>query len=210
MPPSQLEIIGHSSRLDSLPLEVSQKFSSSAAVTRLLLLLPALLLVLVPTASLVMGSSPAWAYAAAHPGEATLAASGVTAFLVLFGLPFARAARNLGSERCIRIDAATVTVHDRTIWGSMTWRLPLSSFLGIAHVVRTNLSGTRHEIVLVHPVRARTILIGTAERISEADMAAVAQLLDLPQLPARDLLRWRNQVEEPVRPAAGVPLARAA
>lgn len=189
MPPAVLEIIGASARLDSLPIDVTQKFSPVSTIARLMLLLPALLLVLVPAASL-LGSAPAMAYAAAHPGDAVLAAGGVIAFLILFGLPFGRALHSLATWRRVRIEAGCVMVEDCGLLGRRTWTLPLSAYTGIAHVVRTSLSGTRHELVLVHPVRVHRVLLCTADRLTEADLAGAGRLLRLPLLPAGHLYRW--------------------
>lgn len=209
MPPSQLEFVGSPLRLESLPFDVIQKSPAAATITRLVLLLPALLLVLVPAVTLVLGSSPALAYASAHPGEATLAAGGMALLLLLFGLPFARALRSLGTCRRLRVDAGTVWVTDTSLWRSVEWKVPLSSFAGVTHLVRTTLSGTRHEIVLIHPVRAYSVLVRAADRLCEGEVVSVARLLRLPLLPARDLLRWKFRPVRP-EPIVSQEVARAA
>lgn len=204
MPPAVLEIIGASPRLDSLPINVTQKFSCASTYTRLALLLPALLLVLIPAGSLfLLGPVPALAHAATHPGDAALAAGGVTAFLLLFGLPFGRALHSLAARRHVHIAAGCVTVEDCGLLGRRTWTLPLSAYAGIAHVVRTSLSGTRHELVLVHPVRAHRVLLCTADKLTDVDLAGAARLLRLPLLPADDLYRWTVNATVP-QPSSSV------
>lgn len=210
MPPAVLEIIGSSPRLDSLPIDITQKFSSISTIGRLALLLPALLLVLIPAGSLLMGSAPALTHAATHPGDAALAAGGVISFLVLFGLPFGRALHSLAARRRVRIELSCVTVEDHGLLGRRTWTLPLSAYAGITHMVRTSLSGTRHELVLVHPVRAYRVLLCTSDQLTEADLAGAARLLRLPLLPAGDLYRWSASPSAPLSTPLARPLAQAA
>lgn len=212
MPQAVLEIVGAPPRLDALPLELTQRASPSSTLARVALLLPALLLVLIPAGSLLLVSAPALAYASSHPADAVLAASGVTAFLALFGLPFARALAHIGSVRNVRIAGATVTVVDRSVFGRRAWELPLASYCGIAHVVRTTLMGTRHELVLVHPLRAHQILLCAADKISESELAHAARSLRLPAIAASDLYAWPRlaRVRRPVVISQPAPVAQAA
>lgn len=69
----------------------------------------------------------------------------------------------------------------------VTWSEPLSAYRGVAHHVRTSLSGTQHEIVLVHPDTAKTVVLRTAPRIAQPEVDAVAALLKLAEVPARSL-----------------------
>jgi hypothetical protein len=89
--------------------------------------------------------------------------------------------------------------------------MPLASYRGIAHVVRTSLSGTRHELVLVHPLRAHRILLCMADRISEAELAHAARILRLPVIAASDLYAWPMlaRLHRPVTAAQSAPAVQA-
>lgn len=200
MTQAALEIIGLNHRLDALPLHITQRFSRTSVVARLALLVPAILLVLV-LVSFIGLSSDALAQVTEHPADALLAGFGVMLFACLFVLPFSRAIKALVSHRTVRIEAGTVTVEDHGLFGSSSWSLPLTAYRGVAHVVRTSLSGARHELVLVHPVRNRRILLCAADKLSETDLDQASRVLNLPLLPANDLYRW------PSRPAKPMPMA---
>jgi len=196
MPQSALEIIGSEQRLDTLPLHLTQRFSRSAAVARLTLLVPAILLVLVPVSFLAV-STNALAQFSARPVDALVAGVGVALFSCLFGVPFSRAIKALVSQRTVRIEAGAVTVEDRGLFGLTTWTLPLTAYRGVAHVVRTSLSGARHELVLVHPSRRRQVLLCASEKLSDTDLDRASRLLSLPLVPANDLYRWPSRAEKP-------------
>jgi hypothetical protein len=70
----------------------------------------------------------------------------------------------------------------------------------VAHHIRASLSGARHEIVLVHADRRRSVLLHFADRVLESELAAVARRLELPVVPAR----WIYRTPTPAAaPAAG-------
>ena len=55
--------------------------------------------------------------------------------------------------------------------------MPLASFAGVAHHVRASLSGTRHELILVHPDREKSVLLSLAAKVAQAEVDRVAALL---------------------------------
>jgi hypothetical protein len=199
MPQAALEIVGVHQKFDALPLHLTQRFSRTSVVARLTLLVPAILLVLVPVGFFSL-SANAMEQLTAHPADALLAGFGVALFVSLFGLPFSRAIKALVSKRTVRIEAGVVTVEDRGLLGLSTWTLPLTAYHGVAHVVRTSLSGARHELVLVHPSRSRRVLLCASDKLSETDLDQASQLLSLPRVPANDLYRW------PSRPRKAMPI----
>lgn len=198
MPQAALEIVGVNHKLEALPLYLTQRFSRASAVARLTLLVPAFLLVLVPVSFLWL-SADVLAQATEHPLDALIAGAGVMLFVGLFGLPLSRAIKALVSRRTVRIEGGLVTVEDRGLLGLSTWTLPLASFNGVAHVIRTSLSGARHELVLVHPSRRRRVLLCTSDKLSETDLDQASRVLSLPLVPANDLYRW------PSRPGKAMP-----
>ncbi|RTL71196.1 MAG: hypothetical protein EKK41_11495 [Hyphomicrobiales bacterium] len=177
-----------------------------------MLLVSALLLVLVPAGALIFGASSASARVAAHPADAAVAGLGVLVFLALFGLPLHRLVRTLGLRRTVTLDAHQVSVAQSTLFNAQAWSLALSEFEGVAHVVRTSLSGARHELVLVHPERGRHVLLLTADTMSEGDVARVGHLLRLPVLPAERVLLPRRAASPRAvpEPIVAEPLAQAA
>lgn len=191
MAPAAFEIIDAPQRFEAFPVSIAQRAPWASAASRLALLLPALMLVLVP-AAVVLGSATAPAHAAEHPFEAALTGAGLTLFTMMFGLPLHRAARMLGLRRSVLIDAGRVTVEEQTPFGRRAWTLPLADYEGIAHVVRTSLSASRHELVLVHRDRRHQVLLAVADRMSEADVSKAAQLLGLAVISAEHVLLPRG------------------
>lgn len=206
MPQAALEIVGIHQRLEALPLHLTQRFSRASAVARLTLLVPAILLVLVPVSFFSL-STDAMAQLTARPGDALLAGLGVALFCCLFGVPFSRAIKALVSRRTVRIEAGAVTVEDRGLFGLSTWTLPLSAYRGVAHVVRTSLSGARHELVLVHTSRNRRVLLCASDKLSETDLDQASRLLSLPLVPANDLYRWPSLAGKPAQMARNLKAA---
>lgn len=204
MAPAAFEIIESCQRLEALPVRIRQRTPWGSAATRLALLLPTLMLVLVP-AALVLGSAAAPAYAAEHPVEAALTGAGLALFTLLFGLPLNSAVRALGLRRRVLIDAGHVTVEEQTPFGCRIWTLPLSDYDGIAHVVRTSLSQARHELVLVHPCRRHQVLLAVADRMSEADVAGAAHLLGLAVVSAEHVLLPRAAATPQANPLRAAP-----
>ena len=76
-----------------------------------------------------------------------------------------------------------VSVSDRAVLGSRLWQVPLEEFSGIAHWVRSSLSGVRHELHLVHADPGKSLLIHRADHISQATIDAAGALLGLPPIP---------------------------
>jgi hypothetical protein len=70
--------------------------------------------------------------------------------------------------------------------------------MGLAHHIRASLSGARHEIVLVHPDRARSVLLAFDAQVREADLKAMAAQLGLPVVPASLIYGGRLAVVHPV------------
>ena len=87
-----------------------------------------------------------------------------------------------------------VSVSDCAVLGSRSWQAPLEEFSGIAHWVRSSLSGVRHELHLVHPDPRKSLLIHRADHISQATIDAAGALLGLPPVPARPRLGARKRL----------------
>ena len=92
-----------------------------------------------------------------------------------------------GTARVVDITAGSVRVTDRGPLRSTTWTEPLGAYRGVAHCVRTSLSGVRHELILVHADARRHVLLAAAPAMPQSLLTRTASLLALPEIAARDL-----------------------
>lgn len=175
---------------EALPIRFTGRSARGPAVTRLLLILPAMAIFFVPL-SLVIANAAGDASPLASISERPLSVLqiglGIAIWCGIFLLPVRDIVMRLGSERTVMIDGGRVEVSERTPFGTNRWSAPLSTYAGIAHHVRTSLSGLRHELVLVHADPAKNILLAVADRIPQTKLDRAKQLLGLPEVPARAL-----------------------
>ena len=186
----QFDNISPATDFESLPIAFVGTSSRGSAVTRLLLLVPAMAILLVPL-SLVIAHAQSEPSAldtvAARPISAFQVALGIAIWCGMFLLPLREIVMRLGSRRTVRIDSEMVGVTDKTPFGTTTWEASLKDYAGIAHHVRTSLSGTRHELILVHKDAARNVLVAVADRIPQTTLDRAKALFGLPEVPARAL-----------------------
>lgn len=108
-------------------------------------------------------------------------------WVALFAWPIRGLFARLTWRRNVEITSENVAVSDTRPFGDSQWTAPLSAYKGVAHHIRSSLSGTRQELVLVHPDSRRSVLLMTAPLITEADIAAMTRLLGRPQIAASEL-----------------------
>jgi hypothetical protein len=198
MPPQAvLDVVASASPFDRLPLTIDQTSSRASALIMLLLLVPALLVGLVPTALLVAFASSSLGVAADHPGAAAQVLVGIGLWTVLFVLPAKRIVQRFGFVRKIHVDSDTVTVSERGLFGSQRWTVPLSDYTGITRHLRSTLSGLRHELILVHREPRKSVLLHSGDLASAPAIDQAKRLLRLPEIQPRELYRRRT-----FRPAA--------
>jgi hypothetical protein len=140
-------------------------------------------------------------------------ATALVFWIGLFAWPLRRLHARVNGRRNVEISRLSVTVRDEKLMKTETWSAPLATYTGISHRVRASLSGSRHELILVHPDKSRSVLLMVSEHISEADIQRFTRLLGLPQIPARQNGRAHrpvNMQELRALPARSVPLAQAA
>jgi hypothetical protein len=118
-----------------------------------------------------------------------LAAIAFTTYLLW--LPMRRLLGRLVIRRTVEIDATSVRVLEGGHFRSWAWSAPLSSFTGVAHHVRASLSGTRHELILVHPIREKSVLLSVANRTAQGEVDRVVALLGHKEIPPSELYRFR-------------------
>lgn len=200
MPPVAATAGTSASPFEALPFSFVQQSSRTMAVLLLLIMLPVLAVLIVPPALMLFLAVEDMRHALADkPLAVGMLVLGLISWAGVFLVPTQRLLKKLWTARRVRIAADEVTVSDGGFLGSRLWTAPLSEFSGIAHHVRASLSGVRHELVLVHRDRRRTVLLHTADRISQGTIDQAAALFRLPQLPARELYR----VTRTTRPTLG-------
>ncbi len=182
--------IAPATNFDSLPIRFTGTTSRGPAVTRLLLILPAMAILFVPISLVIANAAgePGTFHAISErPLSVVQIGLGIAIWCGIFLLPIRDIVIRMGSRRTVMIAADKVVVSDRTPFGGTTWSTQLSSYAGIAHHVRTSLSGLRHELILVHKDPAKNVLIAVADRIPQSTLDRAKSLLGLPEVPARSL-----------------------
>lgn len=201
MPQAMLVVVASSPLFDRLPFRVEQKTSRASAVIMLLLLVPAVAAMLVPVGLLAAFATPTLWAAAEHPGAAAQVALGLGIWTLLFVVPAKRIIQRFGTSREVRIEHGLVTVRERGGFRSRAWTAPLSTFCGVAHHVRSTLSGVRYELILVHKDRSRSVLLCAGDRIPQSTIDSAAALFGLPHVPAGALYRFGTAREAPAAPS---------
>jgi hypothetical protein len=135
------------------------------------------------------GNPDARAVIAERPSAAIQLVLAFALLVSLFWWPLARLVRSLVSWRSITIDRHSVTITERGLFGLQIWSEPLSSYTGLAHHVRASLSGLRHELLLVHPDHAHSVLLAVAPRIAPEQVQEAAKLLGLAEISSREAYR---------------------
>lgn len=184
MTPSMPDFTAASVRIDQFPAR-----RSTGVLLALLLAFAAVLLspfYLVATAALAdQGLRDA---AATRPLAIVQICVGLAFWLILLGFPIYRLLDTLTRSRVVEIAAGRVTVADRSFGRSSVWSAPVADFLGLAPYLRASLSGVRHELIMVHPDRERSVLVAMAPRLMQSDVNQVAAALGLKEV-APQILR---------------------
>lgn len=176
-------------------LSIRQHSCGLSAATQAAVLLPILIGVIVPFALLAADAIAQPALRERLSGAPIPVAGalfGMGIWLVMFGAPAWKGLQRLGWRRSITIAANTVDVTDKNWFGTKKWTLPLRSFEGVSHHIRTSLTDTRHELILVHKRTERCLLIHVADQISQHETEQFASQLGLPVLLPDILLRRRR------------------
>jgi hypothetical protein len=185
-----IDAVSTAAPFEHLPVRLEQSASRTSAFVQLLLILPVAAVLLVPfglVAALATEQPEALSFIVDRPLTAIQLGLGLALVAAIAAIPVRRAASKLGRSQTITIDDGLVTVTTKGLVGTASWSAPISSFLGLAHHIRATVSGARHEIVLVHPARDRSLLLEMSNRISKERIEALCAVLGLAELPARAL-----------------------
>jgi len=137
---------------------------------------------------------------AQHPALGLEILTGMIFAAYLLCLPVKRLVERIAATRTIHIDDTTVTVTECGHFRRQTWSAPRSAFTGVAHHVRASLSGTRHELILVHPEREKSLLLSLAPRMGQSEVDRVALLLGCTEIPPSELYRFGPRLPRIVLP----------
>jgi hypothetical protein len=193
MPQAVFEVVASDPLFTHLPFSIDQRSSRASGLILLLLLVPGLVTLLVPLGLLAAFAMPVLTIAAEHPAAAAQVLVGLGLWTVLFVIPGKRIVQHFGTGRKIRIEAGMVTVSESGAMRSRVWSAPLTEYSGLAHHVRATLSGLRHELVLVHRSRTKSVLLHTADHIAQSTIEQATALLRLPEIPAAEIYRSRTR-----------------
>ncbi len=160
-----------------LPITIIQTPSRTSPLFVLALALPAALTALTPVYLIAAHAAQNTQVFVERPQTSLQIAFAFMMWSLVFGWPIFKRTRRMGSQRLIAMTATDATVIDSGLLGDKTWREPLSAYNGLAHHVRSSLSGTRHELLLIHPNPARSLLLCTAQKITQSEIEITKTLL---------------------------------
>ena len=176
MPQAVFEVVASDPLFAHLPFSIDQKSSRASGLILIMLLVPGLVTLLVPLGLLAAFAAPVLSIAAENPAAAAQVLLGLGLWTVLFVIPGKRIVQHFGTGRKVCIDAGLVTVSENGAMRSRVWSVPLAEYCGLAHHVRATLSGLRHELILVHRSRPKSVLLHTADHIAQSTIEQAAAL----------------------------------
>ena len=187
---SAIDRITPATPFDQLPIRLELAGSRGSLVIALLLTITAAALLMTPFA--LVGSLAAFQPEAFQSATLSWAAGAQLAIafvvaIVLIAFAFRRVRMAWGRSATVEIGHGVVAVIERRFGMAHRWAAPITDFLGIAHNVRSSLSGSRHELVLVHPDPAKHVLLGLATAMPQQHVDRAAILLGLLEIPARSI-----------------------
>ena len=194
--------------ITSLPLSLVQTASRSSPLLMLALALPAALAALTPFCLIAahVSRDPSLLYE--RPETSIALAAALVVWALLFGWPITQRALRMADRREIEINGRVVTVAESRGRWTRTWSEPVAAYQGLAHHVRSSLSGIRHELILIHPVAARSVLLRVADKITQNEIDELSLLLGCREI-APQLFYGTRVAEASVSPRLGGKLATA-
>jgi len=169
-----------------------QRGCHGSAIAQILLVTPVALVCLAPfawVAAETAGRPGALTMMADRPASAGLIVIGMVMAALLVVLPVRAVIERLGRQQTVVISDGNVTIRDAGLFGTRVWSAPVAAFSGVAHHIRASLSGARHEIVLVHPVRHRSVLLHFDTVVRDGQVQEMARRLGVPVISARSIYR---------------------
>jgi hypothetical protein len=168
-------------------LQSTERWSEMIRLVLLAALAGAIVLPQIALAIYALANPETRALILARPLMTAELAVAMAFWIGLFAWPLRRVLARVNGRRKVEITRSIVAVRDEKLLGTITWMAPLSAYKGITHRVRASLSGSRHELVLVHPDASRSVLLLVSEYISDTEIQRFAHLLGLPQIQAQQV-----------------------
>lgn len=190
---ASVETIFPAGQPDQLPIRNLQTTSQTASFLKLAVMLPSAIALLMPfllVAERLANSESFRTALNARPGAAAQLVIGLAFWTLLFAWPLTRLAQSFARMRTVVIDAELVQVTDSGLMRLHIWQAPMADYTGVAHHIRTSLSGVRHELVLVHPCREMSVLLAIAPRFTQAETDYMCGLLQCPEVPSKALYNF--------------------
>ncbi|MBN9267259.1 MAG: hypothetical protein J0I75_22340 [Hyphomicrobium sp.] len=129
--------------------------------------------------------------ALAKPMATLQIVAGLLLLSALLLVPVRRLLADLGREGFVEIDGNIVRVAEKGLFSSRTFREPLDQYEGVAHRIRTTVSGLHHELVLVHPDARRDVVIALDRLEPAVSPAPMIARIGLPEITASEAARRR-------------------
>lgn len=117
--------------------------------------------------------------------------AGVLLLSALLLVPARRLVSDFGRKGLVEIDGNIVRVAERGLFSSRRFREPLHAYRGVAHRIRTTVSGLHHELVLVHPDTHRDVVIALDRLGPAVTPASMIARIGLPEIRASDIAHRR-------------------
>jgi hypothetical protein len=197
----------------AFPIRLVQTPSRAGSILKLIILLPASIALLTPfvlVGAQLVSNPAARAILSEQPQTGALLILALSFWGVLLGWPLKRIAGTVARLRTVSIFNGSVQVADSDVFGDDKWRAPITAFAGVAHNVRSSLSGVRHELVLVHREREKSILLAMAPRFSQSDIDALCRLLNTGEVSSKALYGFAGARTKPVAEVPQNEVLRAA
>ena len=176
-----------------LPLRLSLTPDHGRTISRLLLIVPGLAVLLAPAvfaAYLILRGDPT-ILAQSDPFVFAALAAQPALWIILCALATLAVVPRLGRQRVAMLTLDHVSVLEQGLTGTSAWRVPTSSYRGIAHHVRATPGVVSHEIILVHDHPSRSILLHHAPMVSQTSLDHYCHLLQMPLVASREVYRLR-------------------
>jgi hypothetical protein len=177
----------------TLPVSLEQPASRTSTIIAGLFIALAAMVLLAPFSLLAAQAAAEPAHFLATIRQPAIAVQlGLALFVAIafVSIPLLLLVRRSRQPRRIVISETSVCA---TGAPSATWSEPLTAYEGIAHHIRTSLSGAQHELVLVHQERSKSVVLHISDRIAQPQIDAVAALLKVSEVPARSLYERRGR-----------------
>ncbi|HWV82595.1 MAG TPA: hypothetical protein VNZ50_14290 [Hyphomicrobiaceae bacterium] len=138
-----------------------------------------------------MSKPDAVSRALAQPLSTLQIVVGILTLSALLLIPARRMVAGVGRAGIVEIDGSVVKVAEKGFLSKRQFSEPLEAYRGVAHRIRTTVSGIQHELVLAHPDARRDVVIALDGTDPTMTPAAVIARLGLPEITGGEFARRR-------------------